>query len=101
MKENNEISQIAEEIDEKLSYEFENNKRIVDCLNQFERIVENDPSFIRPLVIKKKAQRVIFDLIKFKINYIKEALIDENSIEEVALMVFVLLFLLKDKLNCD
>ena len=80
MKENNEISQIDEEIDE-------------NCLK--------DPSFIRPLVIKKKSQRVIFDLDKFKINYIKEALIDENSIEEVALMVFVLLFLLKDKLNCD
>ena len=99
MKENNEISQIAKEIDEKLSYEFENNKRIVDCLNQFKRIVEKDPSFIRSLVIKK-AQRVIFDLVKFKINYIKEALIDENSLEELALMVFDLLFLLKDKLNC-
>ena len=101
MNENNEISQIAKEIDEKLSYEFENNKRIVDCLNQFERIVEKDPSFIRPLVIKKRDQRVIFDLITFKINYIKEALIDENSLEELALMVFDLLFLLKDKLNCD
>ena len=100
MKENNEINQIAEEIDEKLFYEFENNKRIVDCLNQFKRIVEKDPSFIRSLVIKK-AQRVIFDLVKFKINYIKEALIDENSLEELALMVFDLLFLLKDKLNCD
>ena len=99
MKENNEISQIAKEIDEKLSYEFENNKRIVDCLNQFKRIVER---FIIYQVSRyKKAQRVIFDLDKFKINYIKEALIDENSIEEVALMVFVLLFLLKDKLNCD
>ena len=53
MKENNEISQIAKEINEKLSYEFEKNKRIVDCLNQFERIVEKDPSFIRSLVIKK------------------------------------------------
>ena len=99
MNENNEISQIAKEIDEKLSFEFENNKRIVDCLNQFKRIVEKDPSFIRSLVIKK-AQRVIFDLVKFKINYIKEALIDENSLEELALMVFDLLFLLKDKLNC-
>ena len=79
MKENNEISQIDEEIDE-------------NCLK--------DPSFIRSLVIKK-AQRVIFDLVKFKINYIKEALIDENSLEELALMVFDLLFLLKDKLNCD
>ena len=83
-----------------MSYEFENNKRIVDCLNQFKRIVEKAPSFIRSLVIKK-AQRVIFDLVKFKINYIKEALIDENSLEELALMVFDLLFLLKDKLNCD
>ena len=101
MNENNEMSQIAKEIDEKLSFEFENNKRIVDCLNQFERIVENDPSFVRPLVIRKKAQRVIFDLVQFKINYIKEALIDENSLEELALMVFDLLFLLKDKLNCD
>ena len=101
MNENNEISQIAKEIDEKLSFEFENNKRIVDCLNQFERIVENDPSFIRPLVIRKKAQRVIFDLVQFKINYIKEALIVENSLEELSLMIFELLFLLNDKLNYD
>ena len=101
MNENNEISQIAKEIDEKLSYEFENNKRIADCLNQFERIVENDPSFIRPLVIRKKAQRVIFDLVQFKINYIKEALIVENSLEELSLMIFELLFLLNDKLNYD
>ena len=101
MNENNEISQIAKEINEKLSYEFEKNKRIVDCLNQFERIVENDPSFIRPLVIKKRDQRVIFDLITFKINYIKEALIDENSLEELSLMIFELLFLLEYKLNYD
>ena len=101
MNENNETSQTAKEIDEKLSFEFENNKRIVDCLNQFERIVENDPSFIRPLVIRKKAQRVIFDLVQFKINYIKEALIVENSLEELSLMIFELLFLLNDKLNYD
>ena len=60
MNENNETSQTAKEIDEKLSFEFENNKRIVDCLNQFERIVENDPSFIRPLVIKKKSSACYF-----------------------------------------
>ena len=99
MKENNEISQIAKEIDEKLSYEFENNKRIVDCLNQFKRIVER---FIIYQVSRyKKAQRVIFDLVQFKINYIKEALIVENSLEELSLMIFELLFLLNDKLNYD
>ena len=101
MNENNEISQIDKEIDEKLSYEFENNKRIADCLNQFERIVENDPSFIEPLVIKKRDQRFILDLVTLKINYIKEALIDENSLQELALMIFELLFLLKYKPNYD
>ena len=53
MNENIEISQIDKEIDEKLSDEFEKNKKIIDWLNQFEIIVEKDFSYIRPLVIKK------------------------------------------------
>lgn len=53
MNENIEISQIDKEIDEKLSDEFEKNKKTTDCLNQFEIIVEKDFSYIRPLVIKK------------------------------------------------
>ena len=50
MNENIEISQIDKEIDEKLSDEFEKNKKTIDCLNQFEIIVEKDFSYIRPLV---------------------------------------------------
>ena len=89
MNENIEISQIDKEIDEKLSDEFEKNKKIIDWLNQFEIIVEKDFSYIRSLVIKKIIS-VLFEACPFLIN--------ENSLEELALMIFELLFLLNGNL---
>ena len=101
MIETDERQNATEIINEMLSEEYEKNTKMVNCLNKYESIVEKDPTFIKPLIIKNKNTSVIFELIRLKIEYIKEALIHENSLEELVLKAFELLFILNETPNYD
>lgn len=94
-------SKISEEIDRNLTEEYEKNNKIIKCLNNFEAIVEKDLEFIVPLSIKKTDVYIAFEQVKLKMQYINETLIQENSLEELALIIFKLLFLSDNNLNYE
>ena len=77
------------------------NNKIIKCLNNFEAIVEKDLEFIVPLSIKKTDVYIAFEQVKLKMQYINETLIQENSLEELALIIFKLLFLSDNNLNYE
>ena len=99
MKDINEQNVIDEEYDQKLLEKIEIVNKIIQCLNEFEEIVESDQGYRSPLKISEKYITTAYEQIMLKIRYIKEALIDENSFEELYLNVFELLFIDSSRIN--
>lgn len=101
MKDINEQNIIDKEYDQKLFEKIEQTNKIIQCLNEFEEIVERDPSYRNPLKISEQYINTAYEQILLKIRYIKEALIDENSFEELYLNVFEVLFIDSSRINYD
>ena len=91
MDELNEAKEFDESILNELNLEYEKYKKIIDCLNDFEKIINED--FCCTLTIDKRDKFVVFILAKKKIEYIKDALLNPNSLEAFGLKVFELLFM--------
>ena len=70
--------------------EYEKHKKIIDCLNAIEKII--DEEFSCTLTIDKREKFVVFILVKKKLEYIKDALLNQNSLETFYLKVFNLIY---------
>jgi hypothetical protein len=97
LNELNEAKEFDESILNELNLEYEKYKNIIDCLNVFEKIINED--FCCTLTIDKRDKFVVFILAKKKIEYIKDALLNPNSLEAFGLKVFELLFMGENKFD--
>ena len=99
MTELDELIEAKQEIERELTLEYEKYKKIIDCLNALEKII--DQEFCCTLTIDKRDIFVVFNLVKKKIEYIKDSLLIPNSLEAFCLKAFELLFMGKNNFDYD
>ena len=101
MKDPIEVNSLDTENEQNLLKEWEQKKKIIKCLNDFEGIIELNPSSRSPLKFTEKDINIIYEQIILKIRNLKEKLVVEKSLEELCLTIFELLFLDSNKINTD
>jgi len=95
----NEAKEFDKSILEELNLEHVKYMKIIDCLNAFEKYINEE--FCCPLSFDIRDKFVVFVLAKKKIEFIKENLLNPDSLESFALKVFELLFIGKSNFNYD
>lgn len=88
-------------VDNELQTEFENILKIVNSLNELEKIIEPKNEYQSPLEVSKNDNLAAYKLVQVKIRYLKEKLLFDNSTKLFSLKVFELLFLKRNELNYD
>ena len=88
-------------VDDELQMIYGNNLKIVNKLNELEKIIEPKAAFQTPLEVTKNDNLVICELIKVKIKYLKEKLMFDTSIKSFSLLVFETLFIRENELIYD
>ena len=101
MKDPIEVNSLDTENEQNLLKEWEQKKKIIKCLNDFEEIIELNPIFRSPLNFTETDINIIYEQIILKIRNLKETLVVEKSLEELYLTIFELLFLDSYKINTD
>ena len=72
---------------------YRKNLQIINCLNELEEIISKKYCF--PLLLTEKDKFIINTLIKNKIEYIKDCLLNENALVKICVKIFELLFINK------
>ena len=97
MEDSSGIDTLMQEVNRELLEEFEKNLKIVGCLNELEQIIDSE--FCKPIEITERDKFSVFDLIKIKLEYIKDSLLNEKSLNAICVKIFEFLFLYPDAIN--
>ena len=97
MEDSSEVVNLMEEVNKELLEELEKNRKIVECLNELELIIDKD--FCKPIEISERDIFCVFNLIKIKIEYIKNSLLIEKSLKAICVKIFEFLFLFPNAIN--
>ena len=98
MEDQNDFIIMMNKIENDSKEKFRRNLKIINCLNELEEIINKD--FCSPLLITEKDKFIVNNLVKNKIAYIKDSLLNEkNILAKICLKIFEYLFVNKNSLN--
>ena len=90
-----------ESIEKELTDEHQKNVKIANCLNELEKEIKQQAELFCPLELTLSNKYIACDLMKIKIQYLREFMEDDNSIKPFCLKAFECLFIKNEELNYD
>ena len=81
MEDSSGIDTLMQEVNRELLEEFEKNLKNIGCLNELEQIIDSE--FYKPIEITERDKFGVFDLIKIKLEYIKDSLLNEKTLNAI------------------